>query len=171
MMTDTRNAKAWPRVFADRRGLASALASIWEGTQPLGMTGGNLRDLYADFLAEAAELLGVPDLRECAGRFRVEDRSWREVADVALPDSVPEFVRLKELTAEVRASVADPSASSLREVEEASAELWALRRRLDQEFPLGDSAVADLFTRIGEAVGSTYERATEALEHLRRGTA
>jgi hypothetical protein len=31
MTTDTRAAKGWPRVFADRRGIASAMASIYTG--------------------------------------------------------------------------------------------------------------------------------------------
>ena len=38
MLTDTRNAKAWPRVFADRKGLAGALLSVWEGVEPVGTT-------------------------------------------------------------------------------------------------------------------------------------
>jgi hypothetical protein len=60
LMTDTRNAKAWPKVFADRRGLAGALLSVWEGTVPMGMSGGHLRGLYAEFLDEAAALLAGP---------------------------------------------------------------------------------------------------------------
>ncbi|MGH9252871.1 MAG: BtrH N-terminal domain-containing protein, partial [Acidimicrobiales bacterium] len=38
LMTDPKNAKGWPTVFADRRGLVGALLSIWEGTSALGMT-------------------------------------------------------------------------------------------------------------------------------------
>lgn len=62
MMTDTRNPTGWPRVFADGAGLVGALLSTYEGTEPIGMTGGHLRGLYAQFLDEAAALLDAPAL-------------------------------------------------------------------------------------------------------------
>jgi hypothetical protein len=40
MMTDTRNAKAWPRVFADPRSLVGALVSMYERIEPVGTGGG-----------------------------------------------------------------------------------------------------------------------------------
>jgi hypothetical protein len=43
MLVASGPAKAWPRVFADGAGLFGALLSVWEGVEPAGMTGGNLR--------------------------------------------------------------------------------------------------------------------------------
>ena len=56
MTTDTRNAKGWPTVFADGRGMASAMASIYTGASG----GAHLRGLYARFLDDAADLLSRP---------------------------------------------------------------------------------------------------------------
>ena len=63
LLVDERNAKAWPNVFADRRALLGALLSVWEGVSPAGMTGGNLRLLFADGLEQAADLLGIARAR------------------------------------------------------------------------------------------------------------
>ena len=59
MLTDRKNAKGWPRVFADGSGLFGALVSVTEEIDGgIGASGGHLRGLYADFLTEAAALLG-----------------------------------------------------------------------------------------------------------------
>ena len=77
MLTDTRNAKAWPKVFADERGLAGALLSTYQGIEPVGAYGGHLRGLYADFLDEAAVLLEAPRLTEAATAYRPLARARR----------------------------------------------------------------------------------------------
>ena len=81
MMTGTRDAKAWPRVFAERRGLAGALLSIYEGIEPVGLDGGHLRGLYADFLDEAAALLEEPRLAGAAVAWRAAGGLWHELAE------------------------------------------------------------------------------------------
>ena len=166
LVTDTRNAKAWPRVFAGGRGLAGTLLSVWEGALPMGMTGGHLRDLYAEFLDEAAGLLGVEALRAPAEGFRAAARAWEAVAAAALPDDLPELARLRDLTAALREAVADPAGVGREEADAAAAELWALRERLDREPPLDEAAAAGLFEALGAAVGDVYAREVEAVARL-----
>ena len=79
MLVDTRNAKAWPRVFEDPAGLTGALLAIYEGVEPVGSDGGHLRGLYADFLDEAAALLEAPALAEAAGAYRALAQRWHEL--------------------------------------------------------------------------------------------
>ncbi|ALG12364.1 BtrH N-terminal domain-containing protein [Kibdelosporangium phytohabitans] len=67
MMTDTKAAKAWPRVFADGQGLGLALQGVQEGVDGrIGVTGGNLRPLFADFLDQAGHSGLAPRWREIA---------------------------------------------------------------------------------------------------------
>ncbi|HEV3496191.1 MAG TPA: DUF4872 domain-containing protein, partial [Actinomycetes bacterium] len=80
LLTDSRNAKAWPRVFADRAGLFGACLSVYENVEPVGWGGGNLRELYAEFLDEAAGLLEAPALRTAAAAYREVAARWQEVA-------------------------------------------------------------------------------------------
>ena len=81
MTTDTRNAKGWPTVFADGRGVASAMASIYTGASG----GAHLRGLYAAFLDEAADLLSRPPLRDAASAWREAAAAWDVIVDTALP--------------------------------------------------------------------------------------
>ena len=64
-MLTGRAAKAWPTVFADGRGLATAMASIHDDAAQ----GRHLRGLYADFLDEAGPLAGR-DLSAAAAASR-----------------------------------------------------------------------------------------------------
>ena len=58
LMTDERNAKAWPRVFADGHGLFGSLLALHESVDgQVGPSGGHLRELYAASLDEAAVAL------------------------------------------------------------------------------------------------------------------
>lgn len=166
LLTDQKNAKAWPRVFAGRRALGGALLSIWEGALPAGGDGGHLRDLYADFLDQAAVLLNNPALREPAAAFRIAARAWQTVAATALPDDVSELLRLRGLAAAVRQSIVDPAAVTPEEAAQSSADLWALRAQLDRDFPLDDTAVSNFFATLSAALEDVYKQETAAVAHL-----
>jgi hypothetical protein len=163
LLTDTRNAKGWPRVFADGAGLVGALLSIWEGVEPVGADGGHLRGLYADFLDEAAPLLGPSGdaARSAAAAFRVAAAAWHDVAEAALPADVPEYARLRELTAEVAAGVAagDDGADARAE---ASAQLWSLRAEHDRKPPVEPD-----FTALAGRVRAVHEAELAAVDALR----
>ncbi len=126
MMTDQRSPKAWPKVFVDQVGVFGALASIWEGVEPAGMDGGNLRDLFADFLDRAALILDRPVLATEAGRWRDIAERWHALAEIALPAAIPAVARLRVLTATISTSIGDGDEGSA-ERGEAARELWALR--------------------------------------------
>ncbi|MFC7545591.1 BtrH N-terminal domain-containing protein [Plantactinospora sp. GCM10030261] len=166
MMTDKRNAKGWPRVFADGRGVAGALLSTWEGIEPAGITGGNLRRLYADFLTEAAGLLDAPALGDVAGAFAVAARGWHEVAEAACPTAVPEFARLRELTAEVNGGVVADGDAGAAEAASAAERLWALRARCDESPPLDAAALGELFAATGERLREVYHLEAAAVRGL-----
>jgi hypothetical protein len=89
MMTDPKAAKGWPKVFADGQGLDLALQSVREGVDGrYGITGGNLRPLFADFLDQAGHSGLAP--------------RWREIAEMwhALGEST-EFAEIGKQLAEL----------------------------------------------------------------------
>ncbi|GAA4536368.1 BtrH N-terminal domain-containing protein [Nonomuraea ferruginea] len=165
LLVDTRNAKAWPKVFADRRALADALLSIWEGAEPVGIDGGNLRDLFADALDEAAGLLDRPSLAESAGRFREIRALWHELAEAALPSEVPEFATIRELTAAIKESVMADGTAGGPQAAQAAEELWAARAAANDSL----SALADtgpLFAGLSSRLSTIYEAERTEIAHL-----
>jgi hypothetical protein len=164
-MTDPNTAKGWPRVFADGRGLVGALASIWEGASAAGMTGGHLRDLTADFLDQAGPILGT-DLDAAARAWREAAATWHTIAELALPVDVPEFARVRELTATIEQSVLADGDAGRAEAAEAAADLWALRAQLDAEPPLHSAERADLFAALSTALRAMHAAETAAVAEL-----
>lgn len=165
LVTDPKVAKGWPRVFADGRGLVGALASVWEGVSPAGMTGGHLRDLTADCLDAAAPVLGVPT-DGAAEAWRMAGTAWTAVGEAALPVDVPEFARLRELTATVEQSVLGDGDAGREAAAGAAAELWELRARLDAEPPLSPTDRGALFAELGERLHAVHAAEQVAVREL-----
>ena len=47
------------------------------------------RDVYAGFLVEAAQVLGMPALENVALRYRVAGEAWQALLNALLPQNVP----------------------------------------------------------------------------------
>ncbi|MFW3171055.1 BtrH N-terminal domain-containing protein [Geodermatophilus sp. CPCC 206100] len=165
LLVDPRAAKGWPSVFADRRGLLRALASVWEGVEPAGMTGGHLRALFADGLEQAAAVLDRPDLAAEAPRWRgIADR-WHALAEAALPDDVPAIARLRELTAAVAGAVAEGDAGAAERAA-AAEELWRLRAEHADAPPLDEARVAAVLTDMSGHLAAICDAEAAAVTRL-----
>ncbi|HEU4547914.1 MAG TPA: BtrH N-terminal domain-containing protein [Microlunatus sp.] len=165
MLVASGPAKAWPRVFADGAGLFGALLSVWEGVEPAGMTGGNLRGEFAAGLTEAAALLDEPGLDDEAQRWSQIAGLWHTLAETAVPVDVPACARARELTAEVTGAVAEGDAGRTDRATSA-AELWALRDRHAAEPPLGAEEIATVLAGMGGILGEIYEAEKAAIQRL-----
>ncbi|MEV4490596.1 DUF4872 domain-containing protein [Micromonospora coxensis] len=164
LVTDQRNAKGWPKLYG-KGGMATTLLSVWEHVEPAGLTGGNLRDLYADFLEEAAPLLGdsADAAADAAALFRQAAQLWHDVAETALPWDVPEYARLRELVATISAGVAAGD-SAVADRVEAAETLWDLIAEYDRK-PPAEPDLARLSEQI-QAVHDTEREAVGALRHV-----
>lgn len=129
MTTDKGNKKGWPTVFADGLGVGSLRASIYAETAH----GAHLRALYADFLTEAAGLLGRESLIEAASAWRHAASCWEPIVDAALP-----------LGDDLR--VAIDSGDPVR---------WTIQRERDQ--------TAGVVPEVGELVAEMHRAETSAL--------
>lgn len=160
MLTDTKNAKSWSRVFADGVGLVDALASVAEQVDDRGMFGGSLRRLYAGFLDRAGLLVDV-DLSEPAGAYRVAGDRWLDVAAVCR--SVPVVGDAARLSWVRRDAVerGDNGDAAALEAAEGIAGL------LDSAGVIGRDETAGLFTDLSEAVHAAATAERDALETLR----
>jgi Butirosin biosynthesis protein H, N-terminal/Domain of unknown function (DUF4872) len=166
LLVDTRNAKAWPRVFADRVSLFDACLSVYENLEPAaGPDGGNLRGLYAEFLDEAAGLLDAPALGDAAAAYRAAAARWRAVADVALPADREPFAEARRLTDRLQAQV-EAGDAARREAAGTAARLWALRDRWRPAFPGDDADVEALLADLAAAVTAACQAEEAALQRL-----
>jgi hypothetical protein len=164
LLGDGGNAKAWPKVFADRVSLFDACLSVYENLEPVGWGGDNLRGLYAEFLDEAAGLLDAPDLGKAAAAYREAEARWHAVADTAVPADREPFAEARRLTVRLQAQVEAGDAAQ-GEAAATAARLWALRDRWRHEFP-GDVDVEVLLAALAAAVTAACDAEEAALAVL-----
>jgi hypothetical protein len=168
LITDTRNAKGWPRVFPAGRGLFDVLISMVELVDDgVGAWGGHLRDLYADGLEEAAIVLDRPALREAAGAWRASADLWQDLADAAVPTAVDGAADAVELAEEVHLAVmgGEPGRAQARK---AAAALWEIRDRYAEAWPLGEGETAALLADLGRRLAGIHAAEVAALDATRR---
>jgi hypothetical protein len=165
-MTDERNAKGWPRVFADGRGLVGALLSVWEGVEPVGMTGGNFRELFADSLEEAAGLLQRPQLHDLSPEWRRIAQQWHDLAETALPSTHAPFGQMRELTATIQESVIAEGDAGAEAAAAAADELWQLHAEADKRSPFDPDSTSTLFAALGRQLSGLYEAERTAVTRL-----
>jgi len=148
MLTNTRNKQSWERNLAPGSRMYAALAGFgfqpgafgWARTFPSNQV--DDRNLYADFLDEAALILGRPKLREAGEQFRVSSRSWRELSEALLPDEVPLLKEAKELSISRRDLFLDGGGNALAEIKRINTRLLEIHSIASDEFPMSDEEVA-----------------------------
>ncbi len=162
MLTDTRNKKGWHTVFASRAGLFDTLSSVYEGIRLDDTEGAGLRDLYADFLDEAAAVLPTA---EAAAAYRHAAACWKEFAACALPERVPALAKTRMLLEKRYAAFRNGDNA---ELSSAIHEFDLLRDAVNADFPMDAAAVSALFEEMQARLKTVYEAETAALETLRR---
>jgi len=160
LLTDTKNAKSWSKVFADGIGLVNALVSVGEQVDDWGLFGGSLRRLYAEFLDDAGQLIDI-DLSESASAYMVAAERWLDVAAVcrSVP-AVDEASRLSRLRRDAveRGDIGDETALKAAE---------GIAGVLDSTDPIGPDEMAELFSNLSEAINAAANAERDALETLR----
>ena len=168
LMTDRRNAKAWPRVFAAGHGLFDALVSTVEQVHDgVGAWGGHLRDLYAEGLEEAVVILDRPALRDAAAAWRTSADLGQELADAAVPTHVDGAADAVELAEELHDAVmlGEPGRAQART---AAAGLWEIRTRYADTWPLAADETDALLADLGRRLAAIHAAEQTALNVTRR---
>jgi hypothetical protein len=167
MMTHRKNAKGWPVVFADRRGLYGALKSVYEGIELVSTGGGGMRGLYADFLDEAAVVVNRPALREVAEQYRRLAAQWSAFAGSALPDGVEPLRETKQLLCQRYELLMAKGGDGLGEIQPLIQRLGVLYDENKHELPMSDSEIDNLFSVMGDQLLALFEAETSALAALK----
>jgi hypothetical protein len=166
LLTDRDHKKGWPTVFAHREGLYSALKSIYEGIELAGTGGGGLRGLYADFLIEAGEILGNPELEEVSEGYRAAAEAWTRLAHSALPDHVEELRRTRELLRSRLDLFLERGSEAREDIQALDDQLAAMKRDFDPAFPAGERQARRILLDMQEQLHTLYKVESEALNAL-----
>lgn len=165
MMTDTKNKKGWPTVFKDRRGLYSTLRSVYEGIE-LTVGTGALRSLYADFLREAVTVSGNTRLKDVAACYDDVSVMWKGLAEATLPQEVTPLYETRKLLQEQHRAIMQ-GGDHWKSQQAISADLRAMSREYNVQFPMSDAAINTLFANMQARLMAIYEAEVATLGALK----
>lgn len=143
---------SWDKEFPPGRKMYAGLESVFSDTHTYGKEGFAERDVFADFLDEAAQILDCTALREAGKRFRESALAWRDLGNMLLPDSIASWAEARELMLENQRLFLDQGGEAY-EAGQANAErLIEIRREMETDFPLSDEEAATFREQIAEQV-------------------
>ena len=165
----SRDKDSWERVFTPGARLWRGLTSINEYIEHYGTGGGLCRPLFAEFLAEAAAALGSASLRALGEQYAELGRAWSDLADAALPDTVPAMREAKEVLARRSEHLHSDGPPATDAVRAAWQRLDELAAGAEQEFPLSSTDIVDLRIELQRRVRAIH--ADEVAAHQALATA
>ncbi len=143
---------SWDKDFPRGRKMYAGLESVFSDTHTFGKEGFAERDLYADFLGEAAVVLEKPALREAGDQFRVSAKAWEELGLILLPDEVPVWVEARRLMLTNQRLFLEQGGDKFEEGRANCARLIEIRSEMETDFPLSEEEVVAFRERIAEQV-------------------
>lgn len=149
---------SWATLMPGQRDLLSALSTAFKYGLLYWKDESESADrfLYADFLAEAALILGEDRLISVSKRFRDAGAEWQKLADWFLPDEVPVLKEVKELYRKRHRLFLNTGISALGKLKEVDRRLQELLKESDNGFLSGEDrelilqTTAAQFTKIKE---------------------
>lgn len=157
---------SWEKEFPAGGKMYAGLTSAFSDITTFGKDGFAERDLYADFLEEAALLLGNPGLSEVAAHFHISAKAWESLSQTLLPDDVPMLGETRRLMLKRHQSFLDQGNTALDDIRQIDKRLAQIKTRVAGEFPLDQSGVEALRDRLSDQVMHIHDIEQEAIEQL-----
>ncbi|MFC4063019.1 DUF4872 domain-containing protein [Planomonospora corallina] len=154
---DAKGRTGWARRFADPEAFFTAMTRLHACLENEYTAPGATRPLYADFLDEAAGLLGGTACGRAAGLYREAGRLWSQVASRAV-EPFPRHRALVRERAELLHTRGSRAADRLRELAGETA----------YEMPLDEEGRADLLAELAGLVAQAVQVEEEAVRALRQ---
>lgn len=144
---------SWAKEYPTGRPLLAALTSAYTFLGPaFGKTVQAERDVYADFLEEAAQVLELTALTDVAASYRIAGEAWQNVLDSLLPNHAPMLSEARDAIDRKTALFMESGAARLDEIIAERDRLDSLKTASETEFPLSESEISDLRADIRDKV-------------------
>jgi len=163
LLTDAKDPKGWPKVFASREDFWAGLRRVHECIEHDHTAPAAGRPLYAGFLEEAAALTGREALAGAAGAFRDSGERWGRIAALVLEtdDAIRRGCEISAGTFEVLDEHGEDAGDAMRRA-------IAERAALAKECRADAASAGDRLAEIAGLVGEIHEIESDAADALAR---
>ena len=168
LLTKPKQRLSWAKEFPPGAKMIAGLTSTFERIALFGSNGvaDAERNLYADFLTEAAQILGLSALNEIATQFRVSAQAWEMLGQLLLTDKIPPFKSIRELMVEKHNLFLQKGHVALEEMHQINTQLQSLKTETSANFPLSEAEVAAFCEVLAAQVQTIHDLELEAITGL-----
>jgi len=164
LLTDQKDGKGWPQVFAERDRAYAGLHRAYQCIEHESTAPAAGRAFYAEFLEEASAALGQPALQQAAAAYRDSGTLWAQAARL-ISGCADAAVRQACEIADRRLELSDAEGGGASK--ELSA-LWQKRHQLGAECKLTREAAQVLYAQLAAVFGQIVSAESAAVELLKR---
>lgn len=144
---------SWAKEYGAGRACLAAHTSAYRFLTPaFGKSWGADRDSYADFLRQAAAVLGEEGLRDVAALYDEAGKTWRRLLGALLPADADLLGRARELIDRRAATFIDKGGADLATIANCRDELAGLLQLAEDDFPLSEADMAAIRENLRECV-------------------
>ncbi len=166
MLVGRKSKLAWPQLFTAPALLFDSLQSVYYFGEMRGTGGGAFRQMYADFLDEAAVITARPGLHDVADLYRECAAAWTALAEAALSDDIALLGEARGLIAERTTLYEAHGQAALEQMNRITDQLWEIRTALERNNQPSQPEVDALLANLREHVLRVHRAEQEAVELL-----
>ncbi|MCC6613687.1 MAG: DUF4872 domain-containing protein [Anaerolineae bacterium] len=167
LLTQSKTKQSWAKMFATGPRMYAGLTSTYKYLEDFYTGGAGARGIYADFLDEAAQILSKPDLHAVADQFRACARLWTAFADALLPQTIPPLKEARDLLDREYHHFLECGLDTDGERVQIRARQDALRKAMDDGFPLDEAQAAVMRENLAGHVAGIRDAEQEAFAALK----
>lgn len=166
MLVKTKGRRTWAKEFPPGSALYTGLSDSFYYTNIFGKDGTADREMYADFLDEAALLLDKPAMKDAGQKFRESAKAWEEVNLALLPDEIGPFRQTRELLLKQHQLFVRGGQKTLEEREAIAGRLDDIKEQVSADFPLDDTGIQQLKENLADKITAVHDIEYEAIMML-----
>jgi hypothetical protein len=156
----------WPGQFKGLN-LLGALMNGFMYIEIAGTGGSAFRPMYARFLEEASSIINKPSLKEVAEMMRQSAGIWSQIAAGLLPDSWPNFKRMRQLMFEKNRLFEEQGRGTLEAMIQINREFDALMIKAVEDLSRSPAFLSDVqrsILRCREIEGQAFQRLSSIMD-------
>lgn len=165
-LTRPKARMSWEKQFPPGRKMLAGLVEAFTDINIFGKRGYAERDVYADFLDEAAVLLDKPNLKEAAVHFRRSGAAWEALSLALLPDKVLPFKETRQLLRQRQDLFETQRNAAVEQMKQIDGRLAAIRNEMEINFPLDAAELVAMRENIAAHVMQIHDIEKEAVAAL-----
>jgi len=165
-LTDAKDKKAWPSVFAEGARAYAGLHRAYQCIEHESTAPAAGRPFYAEFLEEAADALSKPALKQAAAAYRTSGELWAQISR-SISQCTDAAVRHACEIADRRLELSDAEGAG---ASKEAAELWQKRNKLAADCKLTRDSALALYQELAAIAGEVIKAETAAVDLLKRAT-